>query len=76
MKRKTIQELCDERYEDADLIAAIIADAERLETTERIESGELTLPHPTDAQIWHERNQAADKAEEARHAKAKPKGSK
>lgn len=54
-----LDDLARERYpEDPDLRDAIVAEARRIGTAGRIESGELSLPGPADAREWFERQQA------------------
>jgi hypothetical protein len=53
MVRKTIRQMADELYDDPDVAAAVVQDAADHNTTERIEAGELRLPGPVDAKVWH-----------------------
>lgn len=54
-RRKTVEQLCEEEYNDPAIVKAILADVEKAGTRERIESGELVLPREADADIWHRR---------------------
>lgn len=76
MKRKTLQQLCEERYENADIAKAVADHATEIDTVDAIESGALTLPSETDALIWYEREQAESARQEASDSKRKAKGGK
>lgn len=54
-KVRTITQLCNDLYDDDDIKSAVMEDAKKAGTTERIESGELNLPGPQDAFHWHRR---------------------
>lgn len=54
--RKGIRDMCEDKYSDQELIEAVIDDANRNDTTSRIEKGELTLPSEQDAALWHRRS--------------------
>ena len=53
--RKTLEDLAAEKYTDDDVAAAVIDHARKLGNEDKILSGELVLPHPQDAKIWHDR---------------------
>lgn len=53
-----IEHLIDQQgYESDEICQAVLNDAKRLGNVEKIERGELVLPHPVDAKEWFERQQ-------------------
>lgn len=56
-KRQTLEEMADQLYDDPELSAAVVQDADRLKTRDKIITGQLTLPHPSDAREWLDRKQ-------------------
>lgn len=61
MNKRTIKEMADELYQDEELSAAVVADANRRATTKKIEKGELVLPHPIDAKRWLDQQKLAQR---------------
>lgn len=49
-KRKTLAELCDERYDDPDVAQFVLSSVADAGTEDKIMSGERVLPHPIDAE--------------------------
>lgn len=55
---KKIAKMAAELYEDPDLANAVVDHAVELGTVDDIEAGRKVLPHPEDAERWHEARQA------------------
>lgn len=59
-----IEDLAKQLYGDnRELIDALVAHAREEGTVERIERGELAMPSPLDAALWHQERQAAQAAQ-------------
>lgn len=56
MARRSLEEMCRDRYNDPAVAEAVMEDVRRLKTEDRIMSGELVLPGEQDATHWHRRN--------------------
>ena len=54
-RRQTLEELAESLYDDPEIAAAVVEDADKNGNRLRILSGELTLPHAADAKRWHDR---------------------
>lgn len=54
-KRKTLEEIAADLYDDDELAAAVVGDVDAHTNREKILAGELSLPSPHDARIWHDR---------------------
>ena len=54
-RRQTLEELAESLYDDPEIAQAVVEDADKLGNRLRILSGELTMPHPSDAKRWHDR---------------------
>lgn len=54
-RRKTLEELCHDEYNDPEVEAAVLAHAVESGNKAKIEAGELVLPCEQDAEIWHRR---------------------
>lgn len=55
MPKRTLEEMCEERYDDEEVRAHVIESAEKAGTRELIEAGKCTLPTHKDARIAHHR---------------------
>lgn len=55
MPKRTLEQMCEERYDDEEVRAHVIESAEKAGTRDLIESGKCTLPTHKDARIAHHR---------------------
>jgi len=56
-----IREMAEALYDDPEIAEHVVAHAAELGNTKRIEAGEMTLPHPHDAETWHLRTTGQEK---------------
>ena len=75
MAAKKIDRMIDETYDDDEVKRAVADDVRENGTAERIERGELVLPHPDDARRWLDSKNAEEdrrRGEELRRQQARP----
>lgn len=71
-KRIPIRERAEALYDDPDTIERVVAHAEKMATTERIEAGELVLPGYEDANRWAASERAREEEESRKDATNNP----